>query len=155
MVRRLRRRCLGGAISSLRTLDHGLPHDVRVQILSLSKPDSGGQFQLDWAGEDIPLCWSHQRYKPRALTIPPSDVVDLFSIQKESHLGGPHTFKLHPLFRSFALQADWTEPFSIAIVVQAKSTNGESAPMRVEISWDGNWSDNPGQMKRHLTWALE
>ena len=126
-----------------------------MQILSLAKPDSGGLFQVDWAGHGIPLCWSHQLYKPTTLTIPPSDEVDLFSVQKESDLGGPHTFKLHPLFRSFNLQADWTEPCKIAIVVQAKSLDGDSPPLRLEISWDGKWSDDAAQMKRHLTWEVK
>jgi hypothetical protein len=113
--------------------------DLRVRILSLATPDSRGQFQLDWAGHGIPLCWFHQQFKPASLTIPPSDVVDLFSVQKASRLGGPHTFKLHPLFRSFDLQADWTESCKITVVVQAKSLDGDSLLLRFGniVGWEG------------------
>jgi len=129
--------------------------DVRVQILSLATPDSSGRFRPDWEGHGVPLSWSFQQFKAATLTIPPSDEVNLFSVQKASRLGGPHTFKLHPLFRSFDLQADWTEPCKIAVVVQAKSPDGDSLPLRLEVSWDGKWSDDAAQMKRHLTWVVK
>ena len=129
--------------------------DVRVQILRLESPDSSGQFRLDWAGEGIQLRWAHQGFKPTALAIGPADVVDLFSVQKASQLGGPMKFNLHPLFRSFDLRADWTEACKIAVVVQAKALVGESKPLRIEIAWDGKWSDEATDMKRHVTWSAQ
>ena len=81
--------------------------------------------------------------------------MDLFSVQKASRLGGPHTFKLHPLFLSFDLQADWTEPCKITVVVQAKSLDGDSLPLRFGniVGWEG--SDDAAQMKRRLTWVVK
>lgn len=129
--------------------------ELRVQLMSLATPDSRGDFQRDWFGEGIQLCWSHQQFKPATLTIPPTNVVDLFSIHKASPLEGRTTLKLHPLFRSLDLPADWIEPCKLAIVVQAKSLDGNSEPLHLEISWDGKWSDDAAKMKRHLTWVVK
>ena len=73
----------------------------------------------------------------------------LFEVEKAAHSNcnrcfGPSTFN-----------ADWTEPCKIAVVVQAKSLDGDSLPLRLEISWDGKWSDDAAQMKRHLTWVAK
>jgi hypothetical protein len=130
--------------------------DVRVLILRLEIPDSSGNFQLEYSGEPAPLQWAFQGFKPLTPTIGPSDRVDLCSVTKNpDNAAGPHAFKLHPLYRSNSLQADWDGACRIAIIVQARALNAVSKPLRVELAWDGKWSDEVGQMKRHLTWSIK
>ena len=123
---------------------------VRVLILRLEEPDSAGFFQVKWAGE-APLNWSHQGFKPLTPTIGSPDEVDLCSVRRNpSNPGGPHVLELHPLFRSFSLNTQWSSPCKLAVLVQARSVEVDSNTLRVEISWDGQWSDDATQMRHHL-----
>jgi len=36
------------------------------------------------------------------------------------------------------------------VEVVAVADNGQSKPIRIEVAWDGNWSDDTEEMSRHL-----
>jgi hypothetical protein len=36
------------------------------------------------------------------------------------------------------------------IEIKAVADNGESTPLNIEITWDGNWSDDARTMQNHL-----
>jgi hypothetical protein len=41
-------------------------------------------------------------------------------------------------------------PFRMIATLQASGIEAESNILRVEISWDGKWSDDMTELKRHL-----
>src|SRR5262245_32447925 len=103
-------------------------------------------FQIIWQGE-VPLVWSHQAFQPITQTFGPPYEADLCCVVKNANSpSGPHEFKLSPLFRSFRRRADWNSACKIAVLVQARATEGDSNALRVEIAWDGQWSDDSVEM---------
>lgn len=121
--------------------------DVRLFLLTLFEADASGALQLQWSGE-VPLLWSHQTFKPLAPTIGLADEADLCSLTKNPN--GLHKLELHPLFRSFSLKAEWSNKCNLALIIQARCPQANSSALRVEIDWDGSWSDDPIQLSRHL-----
>jgi hypothetical protein len=122
--------------------------DVRVLLQRLERADAAGQLQTSWMGE-VPLRWSHQSFKPPAIAIGRPEEADLISVTKNPS-SGPHILQLHPLFRSHSLQATWNSACKLAVTLQARGVEGDSNTLRVEIIWDGQWSDDAEQMKRQL-----
>lgn len=124
--------------------------DVRVLLQRLEEADSAGTFQVSWIGE-VPLAWSHQGFKSLALLIGGPEEADLCSVTKNAtNPIGPHSLELHPLFRSFTLRAKWESACKFAVILQARGVEYDSNILRVEIAWDGKWSDDAAQMTRHL-----
>jgi hypothetical protein len=45
---------------------------------------------------------------------------------------------------------EFAQPFRLFLTLQARGVEAESNSLRLEISWDGKWSDAEAEMKRHL-----
>jgi len=124
--------------------------DVQVFLLSVEEPDAAGTFQLRWAAEPVPLAWSHQKYKPATFRIGVPRQADLCSVVQHP-TDGTHFLLLAPLFQPFALPVRWETGCKLALTVQARGVEADSNKLRVEVAWNGEWSDDPRTMRRHLT----
>lgn len=116
---------------------------VQVFLLRVEEPDAASEFKMKWVGE-IPIRWRNQEIKPLVQTIGRADDGDLCSVVKEGGLS------LQPLFRSFALDAKRDAACQLIVTLQARGVEADSNLLRVKISWDGEWSDDAGEMAHHM-----
>ena len=43
------------------------------------------------------------------------------------------------------------EPCTFVVTVQSRGNEADSKPLRLQISWDGEWHDGAREMQRHLS----
>lgn len=117
---------------------------VQVVLLRVEEAGADGEWVSVWSG-DIPLGWRHQEVLPSVLrTIGPEAWVDLCSVVKDKFL------QIHPLIKPNNLETVRRVPTSFIVTVQARGNEADSEPLRLQISWDGNWHDGAQEMQRHL-----
>ena len=115
---------------------------VHIFLLSIEAPDASGKFKPVWEGY-APLGWRHEP-DPNPKTLGHSAECDLCHILKN-----PLEVRLSPIIKG-QVPERFTEPFKFVFTVQARGVEGDSDPRRLEISWNGKWSDDRDEMKRHL-----
>lgn len=116
---------------------------VHIFLLLIEAPDvASGEFERVWEG-DAKLGWRHEPDpEPKKIGYPAE--CDLCHILKE-----PLEVRLSPLVRG-QVPDRFTQPFKLALTLQARGVEADSRPLRVEISWNGKWSDDRAEMSRHL-----
>lgn len=117
---------------------------VQVVLLRVEEPGADGSLVAAWTG-DIPLGWRHQEVFPTLRTIGPDTCIDLCSVVKGRWLG------LHPLVIPNNLQVVRRDPSTFVVTIQARGNEADSDPLRLQISWDGQWHDGAQEMQRHLS----
>jgi hypothetical protein len=116
---------------------------VHIFLLSIEAPeDASDKFKPVWEGY-APLGWRHEP-DPKPKTLGYSAECDLCHILKD-----PLEVRLSPIIKG-QVPERFPEPFKFAFTLRARGVEAESNPLRLEISWDGKWSDNRDDMKRHL-----
>jgi hypothetical protein len=123
--------------------------EVQLLLLSVEEPDAAGNFKVRWNSE-VPLCWRDQPFKPQTFKIGRPREADLFSVV-ESVAGGPPHLQLSPAYAPSTLQYKWHSPCKLALTIQASGVEADSNKLRVEVAWDGKWSNDPKAMRHHLT----
>ncbi len=118
-------------------------NQVQVVLLQVEEPGADGQYRVSWVG-DVPLGWRHQAVFPTLRTIGPAAHVDLCSVVKDKWL------QIHTLIAPYNLDVVRRGATRLALTVQARSDEADSAILRVEVSWDGKWHDGAQEMQRHL-----
>jgi len=81
---------------------------------------------------------------PQTLLIGPNRVCDLGRIVS----GSPFELMLYFTPNSFDREVRANQ--KIHVELTAVADNGESNPIRIEISWNGNWSDDTIEMSQNL-----
>lgn len=92
----------------------------------------------------LQLTWQFPENHPQSLLIGPKRVCDLGRIIK----GEPFELMLYFTPNSFERYVATNQ--KIQVEVLAVSDNGESKPTRIEIVWDGIWTDDTIEMSSHL-----
>jgi hypothetical protein len=87
--------------------------------------------------------WRHDP-SPLPKTVGYSYEIDLCHITKD-----PRQVLFSPMIPG-QLPPGTTSLFRMKVTLQARSIEVESNILRVEISWDGEWSDDRAEIKRHL-----
>ena len=119
-------------------------NQTQVFLMQVEEPGPDGGFQTVWRG-DIPLGWRHQEVFPPARSIGPKADADLCSVVKDKWL------QLHPLVAPYNLNVQRREKSILILSLQARSNEGDSSILRIQIAWDGGWHDGSEEMKHHLT----
>ena len=115
---------------------------VHIFLLSMEAPDASGKFQTIWEGY-TPLGWKLEPDpKPKIIGYPAD--CDLCHV-----INDPRQVRLSPLIKG-QVPETFTSSFRIAVTLQARGIEADSDRLRIEISWDGEWSDNRDEMMRHL-----
>jgi hypothetical protein len=115
---------------------------VHIFALSIEAPDASGDFKAI-ESSNAPLGWRHEpSIEPKRVGYPAE--CDLCHIIKS-----PLQVRLSPLNKG-QIPDLFTQAFKIAVTLQARGIEGDSNRLRVEISWDGGWSDDREEMKRHF-----
>ena len=74
----------------------------------------------------------------------------LFRVTREDPERRCPFFTLLPIVASSDIVSHFDAPFKIALVVQARSIEMDSDPLRVELTWNGKWSDDTEEMLQNL-----
>jgi hypothetical protein len=106
-------------------------------------PDTSGQFKPVWAGS-APLGWRNDP-NPEPKKIFESAECDLCHVLKH-----PRELKLSPMFRDRIPYHTFNRSCRMAVTLQARGSQGKSNFLRVEILWDGEWSDSATEMMSRL-----
>ncbi len=117
--------------------------DAQVIITSIEAVGSNGRPQVVYTGM-LPLQWRHGELHPRTRTVgPPADADLLFARQD-----GIVSFL--PMLFPNNFPGQYQAATHLWVTLQARSTEGDSAPLRLEIDWDGQWDRDEAQMATHL-----
>jgi hypothetical protein len=115
---------------------------VYVYLLSIEVPDASGDFQSIWEGAS-PLGWRHEPgQQPKKIGHPAE--CDLCHVLKD-----PLQMRLSPLIKG-QIPDTITGQVKMLFTLQARGSEADSNVLRIEISWDGEWSDTRTEMRRHL-----
>ena len=118
-------------------------NQVQIFLTRVEEPGPDRKFQVTWLG-DVPIRWRHQEVFPPSRTIGPAADCDLCSVVKGKSL------QIYPLVAPYNLNVKRREKSIFVVSLQARSNEGDSSTVRVQISWDGKWEDGAEEMKSHL-----
>lgn len=100
--------------------------DVQVILTRLEEPGPDGTYQVAWVGE-VPMRWRNQESSPLTRTIGPEADCDLCCVGERRWLS------LMPLITPFTMNALKNEQWRVALLLQVRATQADSATFRVEI----------------------
>jgi hypothetical protein len=92
----------------------------------------------------LQLTWQFPEFNPQLLLIGPDRVCDLGRIINRN----PFELMLYFTPNNFSKDVKANQKVQVEIV--AVADNGKSEPIRIEIAWNGDWSDDTIEMSRHL-----
>ena len=91
------------------------------------------------------LTWSPAEFHELFPTISDDDQCDLGFLDQNATEFRLATY-VAPLHFPWSVAANQ----AIQVTIVAKAHNGRSEPLVVEVAWDGVWSSNLAEMKKHL-----
>jgi hypothetical protein len=119
-------------------------HNVRVVIKEIYRPNADGTMSQTPLAGPLQLEWRFQGFNPQFQTIGAESICDLGLLRK----GEP--FTLSTLFRHFSFDPNVQARQKVIVVLVALSDEGESNELKIEIAWDGSWSEDSDEMVKHM-----
>ncbi|MEX0810279.1 MAG: hypothetical protein WD044_16255 [Dongiaceae bacterium] len=116
---------------------------VQVNLVRVEEPDASGVFQITWRGA-LPFRWRYQEIHPISRTLGAPADCDLCCVVKEKW------FELSSLIDVTSLKSRREQPFRMIVTLRAQSIEVDSKFLRLEIVWNGLWSDDSATMARNL-----
>lgn len=122
--------------------------ECQVHLIRVERLDHG-EHRTAWESE-VPLQWMHADIKPTAALIgrDTKEICDLFLGARGAGL------IVSPMVPSDSLRSatrcEMGAPAHMILTVQARSDEGASPPVRIEIEWDGGWVDDDKEMAKIL-----
>jgi len=118
--------------------------NVRVMLTQIIKPTLNGTFPQQRLSGPLQLKWQHPEFHVLFSTIGPDDICDL------GHVIQDRSFVLLPYIVPNNFEGFLKAGERMRIEVIAVADNAESAPLSLEISWNGKWSDDTEEMKKNF-----
>jgi hypothetical protein len=122
---------------------------VQIMLLVVEEPAADGRLLPVWTGE-LPLGWRHKDVYPVMRTIGSEACVDICSVTKDD-VTAQTLLHLHPLIAPNNLRVARSGASTFVLTIQARGSEGDSPPFRLQISWDGQWDAGSQEMQRHLS----
>jgi hypothetical protein len=126
--------------------------DTQVCLLEFGVPDAAGKYVMQSVGA-IPLTVRHSAIV-RSVIGPPVEFT-LCSVYREDAEHRAPFFKLHPVVAPTDISTQFNQPFKIMLVLQARSIEADSDLRRIEVIWNGQWSDDTKQMNNNLVFNVQ
>lgn len=120
---------------------------AQVYLVRVEEPGPDGSPQIRWSG-DIPLKWQWHEIHSVQRTVGPEAVCDLLSVVRGKWLS-IETLIQPKALDEFRLRRVGT-PVNMTVMLQARSTEGNSPITPFRIAWDGQWDDGDAEMGQHL-----
>jgi hypothetical protein len=121
---------------------------TQVCLVAVEEPNAADQFVRRLTGS-IPLQVRHQGIVRPGRIIGSPVQYDLCSVLRDSLGGGGPIFALHTVVAPNDITVQTNQRFRIAYILQAQSIEMDSKLLRVEIAWDGKWSDDTTEMANY------
>ena len=123
-----------------------LARGVQVMITQIWRQAAGGNFKAEDLAARLPLTWQFPQFNPVNPNIRDSRLCDLgFVIEGEDHFR-PSLYFYPNNFGGFVRAGDTVR---FGLEVRAENFTSES-PHVIEVSWDGQWTEDIDKMKLHL-----
>jgi len=119
-------------------------HNVQIFLTKIFRQAADGSLIDKSFSGPLQLTWQFPEYHPQRLLIGPDRVCDIGRVIN----GNPFELMLYFTPNNFSKDVEAHQKTQVEVV--AVADNGESEPTRIEIAWDGNWSDDTMEMNRHL-----
>jgi len=117
---------------------------VRVLLAKIFQSAADGTWADQSFSGPLQLTWQFPQAHPQYPLIGPDDISDLGCIIKGKQ------FSITPYIVPNNFNGYVGPNQRIKVEIIAVADNGQSKPVFIEIAWDGNWSDDPAEMGRHL-----
>jgi len=121
-----------------------LATNVRLVIIGLARPAADGALILQPLIGPQQLMWRQASHHTTFSVVGPDDFCDLGYLKRGEH------FRLTPFVPLNGSSGSVMANERILVELRALADNAESPSIFVEISWDGRWSEDTGEMGRHL-----
>jgi hypothetical protein len=118
---------------------------VRVVLDALAKKRPDGTFFPEYLVVPLQLTWAFAIAHEQLPTIGPTDRCDLGWLEEGSEQFKVSTYIRPNNFRGFLVAGE-----AMQVRVVALSQNGASNPLLLEIAWNGTWSTDLEEMRRHF-----
>ncbi len=118
---------------------------VRVLVVGLAKRRPDGSYLAEPLVAPLQLTWAFPTFHELFPTIADSDTCDFGAIDEHSGRFRLSTYITPNNFRGFIVGGE-----AMRVTVVASAHNGRFDPLVVEVSWDGTWSADLEEMRRHL-----
>ena len=118
--------------------------NVRVVLTKVIKPAADGSFPPESLSGPLQLTWQFPQIHPQYSLIGPDDICDLGLIIEGDK------FILTPYIVPVKFDGVLGSGQRMRIEVIAIADNAESNVLCVDLAWDGKWSDDTSEMKKHL-----
>jgi hypothetical protein len=118
---------------------------VHIFLLSIEAPDASGAFQQVWGEPPTALVWRFEAGNKEPKTIGRPEECDFCHVLRDD----TGELRLSPIKEGPAPHM-FRAPVALILTLQARGTEADSEPYRLRIDWDGQWSDDQKQMRRHL-----
>jgi hypothetical protein len=115
--------------------------EVYIFLLSIEVPDAAGVFQRV-EHEASALGWRNDPSTPPKKVGYPAEC-DLCHVLKE-----PREMRIGPAINKGPILIRGSA--KMRLTLKARGLEADSNTLRVEVSWDGQWSDDRAEMRRHL-----
>jgi hypothetical protein len=119
-------------------------HNVRVVIKTLYRPCADRTMSQITLSGPLQLAWFFQGLNPQFQTIGAESTCDLGHLRKGEH------FQLTTLFHHISFDHTVKKDQKIIVILLALSDEVESNELKLEIAWDGTWSDDSDEMVKHM-----
>lgn len=123
--------------------------DTQVCVIAVELPNAAGQYIRRSTGA-IPLKIRHEGTVRPGRVIGPPVEFDLCSVTREFASGSGPAFELHTIVAPNDLVVRTISAFRMIVTLQARSIEADSDFIRIEIAWNGQWSDDTNQMVNNL-----
>ena len=119
-------------------------HNVRVVIKAIFRPKADGTMCLSPLSGPIQLAWQFQGSNPQFQTIGAESTCDLGYLRKNE------PFRLSALYHHISFDGTVKKGEKIIVELAAFADETESNVLKIEIAWDGIWSDDSDEIIKHL-----
>jgi len=119
-------------------------HNTQVFLMKIFRSAADGTLVDRSFSGPLQLTWQFPEYHPQLLSVGPDRLCDL---GRMIH-GNPFELMLYFTPNNFTKDVEANQKIQVEVV--AVAGNGESKPIRIEIAWDGHWSDDTIEMNHHL-----
>ena len=119
--------------------------NCRVMLVGVSRRDPSGVFQPLPMSVPSQFTWAPSEVMPPTVTVLREQVVDFGYVAENSNRFIPRVYWMSNNFQGYVGPNE-----AMRFQVRIEAVNFSSPIYVVEVSWDGQWSDNPATMRHHL-----
>jgi hypothetical protein len=118
--------------------------NARVVLIGLARAAADQSFAKVLLSGPLQLAWQFPGQNPQYPTIGPDHTCDL------GHVESVSGFSLALYVTPNNFRGTIAAMERMRVEIRVGHDDGESAPLFLEIAWDGMWSDDTVEMRRHL-----